>query len=256
MSLKISIITTAKNSVQTIEDTILSIISQTYKNIEYIVIDGGSTDGTLEIIKKHSRYIDYWKSEPDNGIYNAFNKGISIATGDYIGLLNSDDFYQSKNVLYNLVETVLVNGKDQVYHANMVTIDNQKKIIKRYLHSSEKISKRYQKTPFCHPTMFVPSATYSEVGLFQEKYHIAGDYEFILRALNNNINFYHINQNFICMRAGGVSSKLNFLLPIENLKAKLDNNCPFLYAIYFFLIEFIYLLLRRFKRLFIPSKFG
>ena len=254
--MKISIITTAKNSVKTIEDTILSVISQTYKNVEYIVIDGGSTDGTLEIIKKHSQFIDYWKSEPDNGIYNAFNKGISIATGEYVGLLNSDDYYHSKDVLETLVQNILSNGQDKIYHANMVTIDKNKNIIRRYLYSSKKISERYQRTPFCHPTMFVPLNLYSEIGLFQEKYKIAGDYEFILRALKNNIKFYHINQTFVCMRVGGFSSKLNYLLPVENFKAKLSNNCPFLYGVYFFLIEITYLLLRKIKRFFIPSKFG
>ena len=138
----------------------------------------------------------------------------------------------------------------------MVTIDKNKNIIRRYLYSSKKISERYLRTPFCHPTMFVPLNLYSEIGSFNEKYKIAGDYEFILRAINKNIKNFHVNQTFICMRVGGISTSLNFLLPIENLMAKVSNNCPLFYAIYFFLIEFMYLLLRKTKRIFIESKYS
>ena len=107
--IKVSIITVCFNSELTIEDTILSIKKQDYNNIEYIVIDGKSTDSTVEIIKKYNDYIDYFISENDNGIYDAMNKGISKATGQIIGILNSDDFYPNKYILSNVVKTFITH---------------------------------------------------------------------------------------------------------------------------------------------------
>lgn len=113
--MKISIITTVFNSVETIEDCIKSVVRQTYPNKEHIIIDGGSTDGTLDVIKKYEYNIAKIISEPDNGIYDAMNKGLKFATGDIVGILNSDDFYANEFIMENVVNTILENNVDSCY---------------------------------------------------------------------------------------------------------------------------------------------
>ena len=120
--MKISIVTIAYNSEDTIEDTILSVINQSYENIEYIIIDGGSTDNTGKIIEKYKAKIDQYISEPDKGIYDAMNKGIGIATGELIGILNSDDFYTNNDVILKITENI--NGHDSIY-ADLVYVDRK-----------------------------------------------------------------------------------------------------------------------------------
>jgi len=114
-NLKISIITVSFNSVETIRDTIKSIISQDYENIEYILIDAGSTDGTLDIIKEYEGYINYFSSEEDDGIYDGMNKGISVASGEVVGILNSDDFYPNSYIVSNVARTFEKRNCDAVY---------------------------------------------------------------------------------------------------------------------------------------------
>ena len=152
--MRVSIITVSFNSKATIEDTILSVLSQGHKNIEYIVVDGGSTDGTLEIISKHKNRIARVVSEPDKGMYDAINKGIRLATGDIIGLLHSDDVYISEEVIGNIVDEFR-GGVDSVY-ADLVYVkrDNTEKVVRYYDSSAFDVSKFAYGWMPAHPTCF------------------------------------------------------------------------------------------------------
>lgn len=198
----ISIITAVYNDVEYIKETIDSIIFQTYENIEYIVIDGASTDGTVDVIKKYENEIDYFVSENDNGIYHAINKGLKQAKGEIIGILNAGDLYH-KNTIKSVVEnynrnpnekclffgeTVMINGKDVV--GINTKIFRQERILRGF--------------GFLHTSCFVPKKVYCEIGDFDESYEIAGDSDFLLRCFMNDVTFIKINiLNY--MRTGGVS---------------------------------------------------
>ena len=119
----ITVVTVVRNGEKTLEKTILSVINQTYKNVEYIIVDGASTDGTLEVIKKHEDRISYWISEPDKGIYDAMNKGIDLATGDYIALLNSDDWYEKDTC--EIIANKINEGRADIYYGMVRVIDKQ-----------------------------------------------------------------------------------------------------------------------------------
>lgn len=204
--MKISIITIAYNSEDTIEDTILSVINQTYKNIEYIIVDGGSTDKTIEIIEKYKENIQTFISEPDKGIYDAMNKGIRLATGELIGILNSDDFYANKNVIKNIAEHIKEN--DSIY-ADLVYVDRKDtdKVI-RYWKSGE-----YKKNAFLkgwmppHPTFFLKKAIYEQYGTYNLSLKSAADYELMLRVLHKEkITTIYYPEIITKMRVGGQSN--------------------------------------------------
>jgi len=154
--MKISIITVALNNVEYIEACIQSVINQDYENIEYIVIDGGSTDGTLDIIKRYEEKIKIWISEPDEGIYNAINKGIGMSRGDIIGLLHSDDLYIDEHVINNVVREFSKDNVDSVY-ADLVYVEknNIKKVVRYYDSSVFQISKFAYGWMSAHPTCFI-----------------------------------------------------------------------------------------------------
>ena len=182
--MKVSIITVCFNSSKTIEETIQSVLSQDYPNIEYLVIDGGSIDGTQTIIQKYQGKIASWVSEPDQGMYAAMNKGISMATGDVIGILNSDDVYVSSRAVSELMY-VMSKAKADVVFADLILVDqnNLNKVLRYY------DSGRFQPRKFrwgwmpAHPTVFVKKKYYDRVGLFALDYQIAADYEMLIRIL-------------------------------------------------------------------------
>lgn len=200
----ISVITVSYNAVNTIEQTILSVINQNYKNIEYIIIDGGSTDGTIDIIKKYQNKISYWVSEPDEGLYDAMNKGILKATGKIIGIINADDWYED-NALEN-IKNLFKIGK-YIYYGNMnIILDN--KIINRTKVSSNLDSlKKDMIIP--HPSIFVNKDVYNSIGLFNLKYKIAADWNFVLKCYIEGIYFIKTNHILANFRLGGVSSKIS-----------------------------------------------
>ena len=206
---KISIITVVFNGADVLEDTIQSILSQTYQNIEYIVIDGGSTDGTVEIIKKHQDKIHYWISEPDGGIYDAMNKGVDKATGEIVGLLNSDDFYANNQVIEKVATTFTQQNIDSTYgDLDIVNPDNVNKVIRRWR------SKPYTPDLFkkgwhpAHPTFFVKKFVYEKYGVFDTEYKIAADYDLMLRFLErHHISTKYVPEVWIKMRQGGMSNK-------------------------------------------------
>lgn len=204
--MKISIITISYNSEETIEDTILSVISQSYENIEYIIVDGSSTDNTLNIIEKYKDRIHTFVSEPDKGIYDAMNKGIRLANGELIGILNSDDFYADKNVITNIAKNI--NDHDSIY-ADLVYVDriDTDKVI-RYWKSGE-----YKKDAFLkgwmppHPTFFLKKNIYEKYGTYNLSLKSAADYELMLRVLHKeNISTTYYPEIITKMRVGGQSN--------------------------------------------------
>jgi glycosyltransferase involved in cell wall biosynthesis len=226
--MKITVITVALNSAEYIEDCIKSVIRQDYENIEYIIVDGGSTDGTTEIIKKHERKISKWISEPDRGIYDAMNKGIRMATGDVVGILNSDDFYASQSVIPAVMYEFASQNVHSVF-ADLVYVkrDSPDEVV-RYYRSLNFHPKKfaYGWMP-AHPTFFVKRCCYEKYGLFKTDYKIAADYELLVRFLSkNNVSFSYIPRVIIKMRAGGVSTKnikSNWILNNEIIRACREN---------------------------------
>lgn len=206
--MKISIITVAFNNRVFLEDCIRSVLSQTYNDIEYIIVDGGSTDGTLDIIRKYEDKISAWISEPDGGIYDAMNKGIGMATGDVIGFLHSDDLYADEWVIERVAKAFVENGVQSVYGDLIYVNRNNSKVI-RYWRAgrySEGLINRGWMPP--HPTFFVRREVYENYGSFNTSLKIAADYELILRFFGKQkINTYYIPRVLIKMRMGGSSNK-------------------------------------------------
>ena len=219
---KISIITVSFNSQSTIKHTIQSVASQDYQNKEYILIDGASTDWTLDIISFLKDKINYFVSEKDNGIYNAMNKGIKASSGDIIGILNSDDFYSNNEVLSKVANIFEETDCDCLY-GDLVYVDkgDARKIV-RYWKSGE-FSKRKLRMGWMlpHPTFFVKKEIYEKHGLYNLKLKTAADYEMILRLLHkDNIKIEYLPEVLVNMRMGGKSNS-SF---INRLKGNYEDN--------------------------------
>ncbi|MEX2411114.1 MAG: glycosyltransferase family 2 protein [Candidatus Paceibacterota bacterium] len=201
----ISIITVTYNSEKYLEGTIKSIVSQSCDNIEYIIIDGGSTDKTIEIINNNLDTISYWTSEPDEGIYDAMNKGIEVANGEIIGIINSDDWLEP-DALENVLKISENITDDQfLIHGNIATIDK----------NGNFVGNRYPKkfplyhlfsTPFKHPATFVSRSVYENIGLYAEDCGLAADYDFMLRVINNRIKTIHLDKVLTNVRLVGIST--------------------------------------------------
>lgn len=190
-------------------DAIESVLLQSYRNIEYIVIDGKSTDGTIDIVRGYSEKITHFISEPDSGMYEAMNKGVALATGDVVGILNSDDFYVDNKVIERVVQVFQAQDVDSVYaDLDYVGAENTDKVIRAWR------SKKYKKGLFkkgwhpAHPTFFVKKSVYDKYGVFNLKFKIAADYELMLRFLERyQISSYYIPHILVKMRIGGESNK-------------------------------------------------
>lgn len=227
--MKISIITVSLNNGLYIEDCIRSVLNQTYKDIEYIVIDGGSTDGTIDVIRKYEKRISIWVSEPDRGIYDAMNKGIIKSSGDIIGILNSDDMYANVNVIQQIADIFLKTQSDTCY-GDLLYVDrcNINKTVRLWK------SNNYQKNNFQrgwmppHPAFFVRRSVYENFGLFNLGFPLAADYELMLRFLYKyGVSTTYIPQCLVNMRTGGSCrpGPLNtFNNMIENYRAWRVNN--------------------------------
>lgn len=198
----ISIITVSYNAISTIEKTICSVLAQTYSNIEYIIIDGGSTDGTVDIIKKYDDKLTYWVSEPDKGIYDAMNKGISYATGDLIGLINSDDWY-ADDVFQTIVKAYLISDRKTLLHGDIAYYKCGKITIYK---PAMNLASFWYGTVVAHPTVFVPKCIYEEYGVFDRSYKIAADYDLLLRLFLQGVGYRYLSCVVTHMSDGGVSS--------------------------------------------------
>jgi len=195
----ISIITIVLNDDKNIEKTILSVINQDIKEIEYIIIDGGSTDGTVDIIKKYEQYITFWCSEKDNGIVDAFNKGIKKTTGDVIGLVNSGDFLEP-NTLMNVTEAFESSNADIVYGNMQYWEEEKREYVYKANHS---LLPRFMSLN--HPSVFVKKDLYDQYGLFDNTCKIAMDYDLLLRLYTKGAKFKYIDSILSNMAHGGVS---------------------------------------------------
>lgn len=205
--MKISLITPTYNSAKTISRTIDSVVAQNCLDIEYIIVDGGSKDNTLEVIKNYQSEINIKLiSEPDNGIYDAMNKGIKLASGEIIGILNSDDFFFNSNVLNLISESFLDNKVDIVYGDIKYFSDNTYKTNRYWKTGKYSERKLNNGWTIPHPALFVRKEVYEKAGLYRDDFKIAADYEFILRILKKNqFNLKYIPQVFVKMYAGGTS---------------------------------------------------
>jgi len=223
--MKVSIITVCFNSEKTIEDTLKSIQSQTYSDIEYIVIDGQSKDRTNDIVKKYSDIVSIHLSEKDNGLYDAMNKGLQAATGDIIGILNSDDFFFDDDVISTVVENI--KYVDAVYaDVAFYNPDNLNNIVRYYSSKTFSKSKLGMGLMPAHPSLYVKRARYQQVGFYNTKYKIAADFDIIVRLFNlPGFTSSYIPKVFVKMRLGGVSTagfKSNILLNKEIMQSCRD----------------------------------
>lgn len=195
---KISVVTVCFNAVNNIEDTMLSVLNQTYNNIEYIIIDGESTDGTVNIIKKFSDRLAYWVSEPDNGIYDAMNKGINVATGDYINFMNAGDRFVSPETISSIIPSLKYN---EVNYGNVIRYNNKA----QQLYGGKFSKRRLIHENVCHQSIFYPLQLIQKER-YNLKYKILGDWELNMR-LWKYIKFNYIDLPISYYLEGGISDK-------------------------------------------------
>lgn len=221
---KVSIITVSYNSIKTIEQTIQSVLQQTYKNIEYIIIDGASTDGTQQIIKKYADKISYYVSEKDDGLYYAMNKGIQKATGDLVGIINSDDWY-AETAVENAVKSFCQSNAEVIYGVTISVEENgTERMRKRY-----PIEMLWYRMPFVHPSVFVKKDVYSRLGGFSTDYRVSSDYDFFLRCYCANVRFVYCDKVVAYFRSGGISTVLSEVSRKESYKVSMAyiDKCPY-----------------------------
>ena len=226
--LKISIITVSYNTEETIANTLKSVAGQTYKNIEHILIDGASTDNTLDIVKRYGRHLAHVVSEPDLGIYDAMNKGVALASGDIICLLNADDVYRDNDIITRIVGMMESKALDALY-GDVAYFDDI---------APDKTIRRFRSNHFtperiawgwipAHPTLFLRRRVYERAGPFKIDYQIAGDYEFMARVFRNqDLQYHYVPEVLVKMRIGGISTggwRNTILLNKEVLRACREN---------------------------------
>lgn len=239
----ISVVTVCFNAVTSIEETILSVLNQTYHNIEYIIIDGGSTDGTVDIIRryspggrevdKHPHFINRYISEPDCGIYDAMNKGIAAATGDYIAFLNSGDIYFSCNIFERVCSTILKSGCDVLYGDIIL-----KYSFGEYYAKAFPLEEFDQHFPFSHPSSFVKTSIIKQ-NLFDLKYKIVADYNFFFSMYHRGYSFEYLPEAIAVFEAEeGVSSRnvIGTFKEVSLVNGEFDTN-QFRYIIKYILLN-------------------
>jgi glycosyltransferase involved in cell wall biosynthesis len=226
--LKISIITVSFNSAKTIAGTIESVLSQDFPDIEYIIVDGNSSDDTVQIIRQYENRINKWISEKDHGMYDAMNKGIAMATGDVIGILNSDDVYMNSHVVSDLMN-LMEKQKAQLVFADLILVDqaDESNVLRYYDSSHFHPDKfRFGWMP-AHPTVFVRRSLYQVVGPFSTSYQIAADYEMLIRMLAiQKASYAYLPKPVVKMRSGGASTagiSRNWILNKEIVRACKEN---------------------------------
>lgn len=251
--MKISLVTITYNSSITLNYTIKSVLSQSYLNIEYIIVDGASQDNTTEVIREYESQFNgrmKWISEKDSGLYDAMNKGIRMATGDIVGIINSDDFYHRTDILEKVVEAFNDQTVQAVYgDVRFVNPDNLDKTVRYY--SSKNFSPKRFRLGFmpAHPTFFTYKKYFDEYGYYKTDYKIAADYELLIRFLHKHqLKTKYLPLDFMKMRTGGASTasiKSNIILNKEIVRACKENGIwtcmPLLFIKYFIKIfELIY----------------
>jgi len=222
--MKVTIITITYNSAATLEDTLRSVVNQDYPNIEYLIIDGKSKDNTLQIVDKYKDKITKVVSERDKGLYDALNKGIALATGDIVGMLHSDDLYESNHVVSDIVKTFEKNPSADGVYADLVFVErNDINKVTRTWESGD-----YEEGDFLsgwmppHPTFFVKKECYERFGGFNTSLRLSADYELMLRMIHKNkIKLAYLPKVVVKMRMGGVSNVSLFVRLKANIEDKM-----------------------------------
>jgi glycosyltransferase involved in cell wall biosynthesis len=220
--MKVSIITVCYNSEKTIEDTLKSIQSQTYPDIEYIVVDGLSKDRTNDIVKEYNDIVSIHISEKDNGLYDAMNKGVRIATGDIIGVLNSDDILSNEDTIQKLVNSI--GSNDGIYGDVGFYAEHDFSDKKRHYSSNGFTKKKFSRGMMpAHPSFYVRKECYEKAGLYRTDFKIASDFDMVLRIFSlPNTSFTYLKEEIVKMRLGGVSTSgfmSNYILNKEILES-------------------------------------
>jgi glycosyltransferase involved in cell wall biosynthesis len=249
--LKISIITVCYNSSEYIRSAVESVRYQSYPNLEYIVIDGGSTDATLDILYEYKYLISHLISGPDSGIYDAMNKGLALASGDVVGILNSDDFFLNSDVLENVAKVFDQNPHVDMVLGNVdfVSLNDLENPIRLYSSANFHPWKlRFGLMP-AHPGAFIKKSAYNRVGQYKLGYKISADFDIFVRLLLiNQCTFKKFSGTLVRMRMGGISTSgfaSNFLSTKEMLRSFDENN---IYSNYFFIsLRFLFKLPQFFK---------
>ena len=215
----VSIVTIVRNGEKYLERTIQSVINQTYNNIQYIIIDGISTDGTIDIIKKYANKIDYWASESDKGISDALNKGIKLSDGELIGILHSDDWYEC-DTIKRVIKAFLAQQDVGVIYGDSRYYQNDKPLFVIFPHPNpERI---YVEMTYCHAACFVTKKCYEKFGVFNNDFKAAMDYELLLRFYINKVKFYYIHETLANTSFGGYSDRREIEALLESRKARLQ----------------------------------
>jgi glycosyltransferase len=230
--MKVTLITATYNSEKYLEDCIISIAKQTYKDIEHIIIDGKSKDGTVDIIKKHEQHLSKWISETDKGMYDAINKGMDIATGNIIGILNSDDMLESEDAIASIVKAFEEKKVDSIYaDLEYVDAEDTNKIIRVWKGKSYKRSLFYNGWMPAHPTFYFKKEVFQKYGGYESHFYSAADYELMSRYLfSNHISSYYLPKLIVKMRIGGQSNetfRARFRANRRDYLAMKKNGIPF-----------------------------
>ncbi|MDR3129623.1 MAG: glycosyltransferase [Tannerellaceae bacterium] len=251
--MKVSLITVSHNSANTIRDTFDSVLNQTYKDIEYIVVDGFSQDGTVSIIREYEPEFARrmcWISEPDKGLYDAMNKGIKMASGEIVGIINSDDFYHRNDTIERIVSSFIEDKTIEIIFGDVryVNSTDLERTVRYY--SSKKFNPSLFRFGFMphHQTFFTYRYNYERIGLYQIDYKITADFELLIRFLyKNRLKYKYLNFDFLKMRNGGISTrpKNHLLLNQELVRSCRANgiytNMLIIYMKYFLKIfEFVF----------------
>ena len=242
----ISIITATFNSAKTLKDTIQSVLRQTNKDFEYLIIDGGSTDETIDIVKSYESEFSgrlKWVSEKDQGIYDAMNKGIKMASGDVVGILNSDDYFTSDDILQTVADAFKCQEIDVIYgDIHFIRDGNPQKCIRYY--SSRMFRPFWLRFGFmpAHPSFYCKREIFDKAGLYSLDYKIGADYEMMVRLFKRlKIKTLYVNKDFVTMRTGGASNtnvRSRLTLIEEDVKACRENG---IYTNRFFImLKFLY----------------
>lgn len=224
----ISIVTVCYNSASTLQKTIDSVIGQLGVAVEHIIIDGGSHDGTVQIIKDNIAHITYWVSEPDSGVYEAMNKGLAKATGDIVGFLNSDDVYPHANVLGLVANRMRERALDALYgNVEFFHPSDRTRVVRTYESGRFSPARLGWGWMPAHPALFLHRDVFGRYGCFREDYRIGGDFEFVARVFSDGkLQYEHYPRVFVKMQTGGLSTaglRATYRLNAEVLRACREN---------------------------------
>ena len=229
--MKISIITSTYNSEKTVKDTLNSILCQTYKDIEILIIDGKSNDKTLDIVRHYERLFQgklKYISESDKGIYDAMNKGICMATGDVIGILNSDDLYMDNKVLEDIANAFIQSNVDSVY-GNLIFVDenNTNKVVRTWKGSQYNPNGFLKGWHPAHPTFYVRKKVYEKYGMFDISFNVSADFELMLRFIEKHkISNLYLDRTFVRMIKKIITGNKNVLRAFEKNGFKVSSFYP------------------------------